>query len=305
MELRHLRYFIAVAETLNFNRAAERLHISQPPLSRQIQQLEEELGVPLFERGVRPLALTEPGRFFYAHARELLARSVELKSMTRRIGQMERSLSVGFVASTLYDILPRLIRRFRREHPEVEITLHEMTTMEQIAALKEGRIDVGFGRIRYEDPSVRRIVLRDARLMAALRVDHPLAQQQPLTLGDLLDETLILYPQAPRPRFADQVLAAFHDRGMTPEKITEVRELQVALGLGAAGEGITLVPECLHSLQRQDVVYCPLNEQALVSPIILSTRLLDESPDIRTLLAMVYEQYQGEGIAHLKPGESA
>lgn len=117
MELRHLRYFIAVAETLNFNRAAERLHISQPPLSRQIQQLEEELGVALFERGVRPLALTEPGRFFYAHARELLARSVELKSMTRRIGQMERSLSVGFVASTLYDILPRLIRRFRREHP--------------------------------------------------------------------------------------------------------------------------------------------------------------------------------------------
>ena len=92
---------------------------------------------------------------------------------------------------------------------------------------------------------------------------------------------------------------------MTPEKITEVRELQVALGLVAAGEGITLVPECLHSLQRQDVVYCPLNEQALVSPIILSTRLLDESPDIRTLLAMVYEQYQGEGIAHLKPGESA
>ncbi|AVR04842.1 LysR family transcriptional regulator [Pluralibacter gergoviae] len=305
MELRHLRYFIAVAETLNFNRAAERLHISQPPLSRQIQQLEEELGVALFERGVRPLALTEPGRFFYAHARELLARSVELKSMTRRIGQMERSLSVGFVASTLYDILPRLIRRFRREHPEVEITLHEMTTMEQIAALKEGRIDVGFGRIRYEDPSVRRIVLRDERLMAALSVDHPLAQQQPLTLGDLLDETLILYPQAPRPSFADQVLAAFHDRGMTPEKITEVRELQVALGLVAAGEGITLVPECLHSLQRQDVVYCPLNEQALVSPIILSTRLLDESPDIRTLLAMVYEQYQGEGIAHLKPGESA
>lgn len=305
MELRHLRYFIAVAETLNFNRAAQRLHISQPPLSRQIQQLEEELGVILFERGARPLALTEPGRFFYAHARELLARSVELKSMTRRVGQMDRALAVGFVASTLYDILPRLIRRFRREHPEVEITLHEMTTMEQIAALKEGRIDVGFGRIRYEDPSVRRIVLRDERLMAALSVDNPLALRPPLTLGELLNETLIVYPQAPRPSFADQVLAAFHDRGMTPEKVTEVRDLQVALGLVAAGEGFTLVPECLHSLKRQDVIYCPLNEQALVSPIIFSTRQRDASPDIRTLLAMVYQQYEREGIAYQKPGESA
>ncbi len=304
MELRHLRYFIAVAETLNFNRAAQRLHISQPPLSRQIQQLEEELGVILFERGARPLALTEPGRFFYAHARELLARSVELKSMTRRVGQMDRALAVGFVASTLYDILPRLIRRFRREHPEVEITLHEMTTMEQIAALKEGRIDVGFGRIRYEDPSVRRIVLRDERLMAALSVDNPLALRPPLTLGELLNETLIVYPQAPRPSFADQVLAAFHDRGMTPEKVTEVRDLQVALGLVAAGDGFTLVPECLHSLKRQDVIYCPLNEQALVSPIIFSTRQRDASPDIRTLLAMVYQQYEREGIGDQKPGES-
>lgn len=302
MELRHLRYFVAVAETLNFNRAAERLHISQPPLSRQIQQLEEELGVALFERGVRPLALTEPGRFLYAHARELLARSAELKSMTRRIGQMDRTLALGFVASTLYGILPRLIRRFRLEHPEVEISLHEMTTMEQIAALKEGRIDVGFGRIRCEDPSVRRIVLRDERLMAALAVDHPLTGAASLTLRDLQSETLIVYPHSPRPSFADQVLAAFRDRALEPEKVVEVRELQVALGLVAAGEGVTLVPECLHSLKRQDVVYCPLSEQSLVSPIILSTRLLDESPDIRTLLTMVYQQYEWEGIAHLRPG---
>ncbi|WP_431223269.1 LysR substrate-binding domain-containing protein [Serratia sp. L9] len=301
MELRHLRYFIAVAEEQNFSRAAERLHISQPPLSRQIQQLELDLGVSLFERGARPLKLTEAGRFFYGHARQFLAQSVELKSMTQRVGQLDRSLTIGFVASTLYGILPRLIRRFRTQHPEVAMSLLEMTTMEQIQALKEGRIDVGFGRIRYEDANVRRIILRDEILMAALAADHPLANASELTLRNLQSETLIVYPQAPRPSFADQVLATFRDRALEPQKIMEVRELQVALGLVAAGEGITLVPNCLHSLQRRDVIYKALNEQYLVSPIIMSTRLLDESEDIKTLLQMIYGLYEEEGIAYLKP----
>ncbi|AHG18436.1 LysR family transcriptional regulator [Chania multitudinisentens RB-25] len=301
MELRHLRYFVAVAEEQNFSRAAERLHISQPPLSRQIQQLEQDLGVLLFERGSRLLRLTEAGRFFYGHALQFLAQSVELKSMTQRVGQLERSLSIGFVASTLYGILPRLIRRFRTQYPEVAMSLQEMTTMEQIQALKEGRIDVGFGRIRYEDANVRRVILRDETLMAALAADHPLAQATELTLRSLQAETLIVYPQTPRPSFADQVLATFRDRALEPRKIMEVRELQVALGLVAAGEGITLVPHCLHSLQRQDVIYKALNEQYLVSPIIMSTRLLDESEDIKTLLQMIYSQYEEENIDYIKP----
>ncbi|OMQ24379.1 LysR family transcriptional regulator [Serratia oryzae] len=301
MELRHLRYFIAVAEEQNFSRAAERLHISQPPLSRQIQQLEDDLGVVLFERGSRPLKLTEAGRFLYGHALQFLAQSVELKSMTQRVGQLDRSLSIGFVASTLYGILPRLIRRFRTQYPEVAMSLQEMTTMEQIQALKEGHIDVGFGRIRHEDANVRRIILRDENLMAALAADHPLANASELTLRHLQAETLIVYPQTPRPSFADQVLATFRDRALEPRKIMEVRELQVALGLVAAGEGVTLVPQCLHSLKRQDVIYKALNEQYLVSPIIMSTRLLDESEDIKTLLHMIYSLYEEEGISYIKP----
>src|SRR6478609_4068802 len=116
MELRHLRYFVAVAEERNFTRAAQRLHIAQPPLSRQIQQLEETLGVQLFERNSRPLKLTETGKFFYSHAVQLLAQTAELESMTRRVGNIERSLSVGFVGSTLYGMLPKIIRRFRDEN---------------------------------------------------------------------------------------------------------------------------------------------------------------------------------------------
>ncbi|OQV34592.1 LysR family transcriptional regulator [Serratia nematodiphila] len=301
VELRHLRYFIAVAEEQNFSRAAERLHISQPPLSRQIQQLEASLGVRLFKRGSRPLVLTAAGRFLYGHALQFLAQSLELKTMTQRVGQVERPLSLGFVASTLYDILPQLIRRFRTAHPEVGLSLHEMTTLEQTRALKEGKIDVGFGRIRHEDMHIRRIILREEPLMAALAADHPLARSEGLTLRALQAETLIVYPQTPRPSFADQVLATFRDRALVPRKIMEVRELQVALGLVAAGEGIALVPHCLHSLKRPDVVYNVLNEQRLVSPIIMSIRQLDESEDIKTLLRMIYTLYDEQGIAYIKP----
>ncbi|WP_277185720.1 LysR family transcriptional regulator, partial [Caballeronia sp. BR00000012568055] len=132
MELRHLRYFVAVAEERNFTRAAERLHIAQPPLSRQIQQLEETLGVQLLERNSRPLKLTETGKFFYSHAAQLLAQTSELESMTRRVGNIERSLSIGFVGSTLYGMLPKIIRRFRDENPTVELSLHEMSMMDQL-----------------------------------------------------------------------------------------------------------------------------------------------------------------------------
>ncbi|ATG19884.1 LysR family transcriptional regulator [Ralstonia pickettii] len=302
MELRHLRYFVAVAEELNFTRAAERLHIAQPPLSRQIQQLEEEIGVVLFERGSRPLRLTEAGRFFHAHARQLLAQTAELASMTQRVGQIERRLSIGFVASTLYGMLPKVIRRFRAEYPMVDLTMHEMTTMDQIQALKDGRIDVGFGRIRYEDPNVRRILLRDERLIVALPSGHPLLAAKPAaSLRDLVGETLIIYPRAPRPSYADQVLALFHDRALEPSKIYEARELQIALGLVAAGEGVSVVPRSVAGLKREDVCYLELDDPQLVSPVIFSTRLLDESEDIQAMLALTYRLYDEQQIPYYAP----
>ena len=119
MELRHLRYFVAVAEERSFTRAAERLHIAQPPLSRQIQQLEVDLGVVLIEKGCRPLRLTEAGQFFLDHARPLLDQLRDLRTMTQRVGKLERTLSVGFVASTLYGQLPEIVRRYRERYPEV------------------------------------------------------------------------------------------------------------------------------------------------------------------------------------------
>lgn len=301
MELRHLRYFVAVAEERNFTRASERLHIAQPPLSRQIQQLEDILDVALFVRGSRPLELTEAGRFFYGHAQQLLAQSAEIMSMTRRIGKISHKFTMGFVGSTLFGLLPEVVRRFRAAHPDTEINLLEMTTMEQIQALKDGVIDVGIGRIRYDDASIRRIVLREEDLIAALPMGHPLAfVDGKLSLRDLVNDTLIIFPKAPRPSFADAVLASFQDRGLAPKKVYEARELQVGMGLVAAGMGVSVVPKSVLGLKRSDVVYKLLDEQNLTSPVIMSIRALDQSEAIKSLLQLIYGLYRSEGIPHVQ-----
>lgn len=299
MELRHLRYFVAVAEERNFTRAAERLFIAQPPLSRQIQQLEEELGVALIEKGSRPLRLTEAGQFFLAHARTLLDQARNLKAMTQRVGKIERTLTIGFVASTLYGLLPEIVRRYRERYQQVEVQLHEMTTVEQLKALKEGRIDVGFGRLKSEDPSIRRILLREEPLVVALYRGHRLAEGEGgLQLKELVNEPLLVYPKAPRPSFADQVLAAFSERNLMPDHVTEVRELQIAIGLVAAGQGISIVPDSVQGLHRSDVIYRRLEDKHAFSPILFSVRHMDRAPELENILAVVYEVYDAHGIPH-------
>lgn len=301
MELRHLRYFVAVADEKNFTRAAARLNIAQPPLSRQIQQLEDELGVVLIEKGSRPLRLTEAGKFFHAHAQELLDRAVDLKAMTQRVGKLDRKFAIGFVASTLYGLLPEIVRRFRGRYQTLDISFHELTTVEQLQALKDGRIDVGFGRLKSEDPAIRRIVLREEPLIVALPVGHRLtAVERPLTLSEVAQEPLLVYPRQPRPSFADQVLAIFRDRMVAPHKVIEVRELQIAIGLVGAGQGVAIVPKSLQGMVRTDVVYRALDDRLAVSPIIFSVRQMDRSPELVNMLDVIYEIYDEMGIAHDK-----
>lgn len=299
MELRQLRYFAAVARERNFTRAAETLHIAQPPLSRQIQQLEDELGVMLFERGSRPVRLTDAGQLVYEQAMQVVERVEEIKAMTRRLQQVERmNFRIGFVPSTLYGPLPEVIRRYRTARPGVEMMLIEFTTtLEQIAALKEGRIDVGFGRIVFDDPAVERLLLRNEKLCAAFPSAHPMLQRTgPLRLEHLADEPLVIYPKAPRPSYADQVLAVYRERGLKPRVLQEVRELQTALGLVAAEACICLVPASVKRLRRDNVVYRPLEEEKAVSPVIMSSRKGEKSPEITLILKLIREIYRKGGI---------
>ncbi|MDI6019943.1 LysR family transcriptional regulator [Burkholderia pseudomallei] len=278
MELRQLRYFIAVAEEMNITRAAQRLHMTQPPLSRQLQLIEDEIGLPLFERGARPLKLTDAGRVLYAQARRVLEQADELAPLTRRLAQAAERIVIGFVPSTLYGALPEVIRAFREAAPAVELSLIEMFTLEQLGALKGGRIDIGFGRLRFDDDRLVREVLVEERLIAALPDGHPLAAPDAsILLADIAGQTLIVYPSTPRPSFADQQLSALRDGGLAPAAVHEVRELQTALGLVAAQVGVSLVPESVEGVRVKGVAYRRLPEPVATSPIILSRRLHDES----------------------------
>ncbi len=287
MELRQIRYFQCVARELSFTKAAKLLHIAQPPLSRQIKMLEEELGVAVFERLGRGIQLTEAGRYFLDQTEKMTSRLEETINATRRIGRSERMwFGIGFVPSTLYGHMPALIRQLREMNDQAEISLVEMTTLQQFDALKSGRIDIGVGRILLKDEEIERLVLTDERLAVALPISHPLAGRHSVRLNDILDEPLILYPARPRPSYADHVLNLYRQKGHSPVVAQEVNELQTAIGLVTAGIGVTIVPESVRRLHREDVVYVDLDEAGFTSPIMLSWRKSDQSAFLKDVIAL-------------------
>lgn len=298
IELRHLRYFLSVAQHRNFSRAAEELHMAQPPLSRQIKDIEIELGVALFDRTSRPLQLTEAGRIFYSHALNVTQQMTVLHhSMKEVIKSVRQVFTVGFVPSVLYAGLPDVIRAFRVSQADIDLRLIEMTSLEQINALSDGRINAGLGRIRYENILVHREVIINEPLLVAL--PHNLASKLPLVvpLDQLAENNLIIYPNAPRPSYADQVLSLFTDYGIEPKSIQEVHELQTAIGLVSADMGICIVPQSVQLLERRDVIYRSISEKAF-SPIILSHRRSDHSPLLSDFKVLVLEQFlsRADGI---------
>ncbi len=318
MELRHLRYFQTVARELNVTRAAALLHIAQPPLSRQIRQFEDELGVPLFERVGRGLRLTEAGRFLLEQSLQLTQRLDEMIEGTRRIGRNEkRWFGIGFVPSVLYGVLPDLIRELRADQSEVEVGLTEMISVQQLEALKSGRIDLGFGRLALSDPAIVQQVVMAEPLVAALPARAAPREGEggngggrgraggdgdgdgdgdgPMAPAELARRGLILYPARPRPSYADHVLSLFRAQGLQPRVVQEANELQTALGLVAAGLGITLVPSSVQRLHRDDVRYCPIDAPGFVSPVIMSYRAGDASPFLGRAVAWVRRQAEVSG----------
>ncbi|MBI3145972.1 MAG: LysR family transcriptional regulator [Pseudogulbenkiania sp.] len=276
MELRHLRYFVAVAEELNFTRAAERLHIAQPPLSQQIRALEQQLEVELFERSKRRVALTDAGQRFLGHARRILDEVEQAADDARRAARGEAGeLRVGFTSSLPFTtLLPGLISDYRHHYPQVQLTLREMFTAQQFEALREERLDVGF--VRYhgqENPSdlLLRVIHRDP-LRLVIHDRHPLASLPLLALEQLREEDFISYPAGVGTGLNVLVRQLCLTAGFEPKIVQEAREATTQIGLVAAGLGVALLPSPLECVQMKGVRYLPISDEGAYLSLGLATR---------------------------------
>jgi DNA-binding transcriptional LysR family regulator len=250
MELRHLRYFITVAEELHFGRAAQRLHIQQPPLSRQIQLLEAELGFPLFERSRRRVELTPAGHALLGRARQVFdvldAAIHDARSASE--GESGR-LVVGYPSSLAYSGLTELLRAFRTRFPGVELSLRELSPGEQIDALKAGSLDVGFVRSAVDDPALGAELVRRESLMVVLPDDHRLVAQRIIPLEALKHEPFVMFPRARGPAFFDQLMGLCHGAGFTPNIVQEAPQLDI-ISMVAAGFGVSIMPSSMRNFRR-------------------------------------------------------
>lgn len=286
MELRHLRSFLAVADTLNFRRAAEHVHITQSALSRQIQQLEETLGVTLFDRSRRAVALTAAGRAFRPEAQQTLARAEQAQRTAQRAARGEVGrLVVGFVGPAIYDTLPHIIRVFRAASPDVELVLREMRTHAQRDALRQGTIDVGFAGFQTKDAElVGEPVGRDA-VMVALPADHRLAGADAVDLADLADDPFIIFERAFEPALFDALIALCQRAGFSPQIAQQANRIFVILGLVAAGLGVAFAPRSVqHAFSTQEVVFKPLRDATPAPPLRMTWRADNESPVLTAFL---------------------
>ena len=301
MELRHLRYFVTVVEEQSITKAAEKLCIAQPPLSRQIQKLEEELGILLFERGSRPVKTTEAGQFFYQHAVQILTHTAQATSMAKRISSVNKVVRIGYVSSLLYALLPQVIYLFRQKNPDTEVELIECGTKDQIEALKLGKIDIGFGRLRISDPAVKRILMRREKLLVAVHKNHFLAQQieRGVYLSEISNELIFSYPATQKPNFSTLIQSIFTELALVPKNMQEVREIHMALGLVSSGEGICLIPQSASEIGMRNLVYIPILDLEAYSPISMSIRNMDQSSYIPNILDCVKEVFEAENITLL------
>lgn len=294
MEIRHLRYFATLAEELNFSRAAERLHISQPPLTRQIQQLEQELGARLFTRNTRGVELTRAGMSLLQDARNILGMMETAKDRASKagLGQIGR-LDVGVFGSAILNHIPRILLEFRDRYPQVSIALHQQNKAEQIQALRERRLTIGFNRrLPVEADLVAETILVEP-LVVALLETHRLASRALLRIADLEGEPMILYPSNTRPGFGDDVMGLFRREGIQPNVVQEVTDVVIAIGLVASGFGVCITPQAASSLQLPGLTYLPIDADP--QPTIDLTCLYrrdDDSPILHAFLDIVREADQ-------------
>ncbi len=291
IELRHLRYFLVVAEELHFSRAADRLDIAQPPLSQMIQRLEHELGVSLFHRTKRRVSLTDAGIVFQEEAKRTLAQAERAVSRVRRASKGELGrLVVGFIGSATYSVLPPIIRRFREQYPDVDLSLQELSTVQQVRALCEGRLQVGFLRPFEPEPTLKSTVVLREPLLVALSEHHRLSQQAKISMRLLANESFILFPRLLAPELHDQIISLCRRARFSPRVVQEAMQLPTIVSLVAAGIGIAVIPASLQNLGRTGVHYRALRESTPKAELLMAWRSEQPSPVLQSFLRVVAEQ---------------
>ncbi|GHO45832.1 LysR family transcriptional regulator [Ktedonospora formicarum] len=290
MELRHLQYFIALAEELHFGRAAARLMLAQPSLSQQIKQLEDEMGFPLLRRTRRSVELTEAGSAFLEEARKILAEVQEAKRVALRayrgdVGQ----LVVGYISSSTYDLLPRMLHAYRERYPHVEVVLRELTTPDQIRALEEERIHIGLMRLPISAPMVKVEVVRREPVVCVLPEAHPLAAHERVSVASLEHEPFVLQSNQRAAGYYIQIMKLCLAAGFSPNVVQEVTEMHAIVGLVAAGMGVSLVPLSTKNIRSRGVVYRELEGDVLMTEMALGWLRDPHSAVVKNFLAVARE----------------
>jgi DNA-binding transcriptional LysR family regulator len=295
MELRQLRYFVAVADARSFSRAAERLHVSQPPLSRQIAGLERELGIRLLERNNRSVSLTAAGRIFLERARDVLKGVESAVSSTRQAAEGELgSLTLGFGGSAAYAFIPAILRDFRARYPGVTVTLDQLPLIEQMPALKSRRIDLGFVLLPCEDPALGfESMVRD-RLVVAVPADHPLGKRPAVQLRELKAYDFVGFSGAGRFGYHAHTLEICRQAGFVPRIVRESAPMVSVIGLVASGIGIALVPSMARRLQMADVRYVRLKDKHAHMDFAFAWNRDQFSPVLKTFLGVARETVKRE-----------
>jgi DNA-binding transcriptional LysR family regulator len=287
IEIRHLRYFLAVAETLHFGKAAVMLGIAQPPLSQQIKDLERMLGYALFDRTTRGVKLTTVGQFFAERARNTIAKMADDAEMARRMGAgKEGALDVGFSSSIMFTALPKAIKAYRRMHPNVELRLREMVTAEQIPALREGRLAIGFLRDGEEAEGISIEPVFRETFIAVLPTSHRLARKSAIAPIDLKDEPFVFFSRRMGNLAYDRTVACCEEAGFRPNIVQETPQWNTALRLVAAGLGVSVAPACIGSLTMPGVAYRRLRSRHWTS-VDIGMKVGQENPAAEAFLGIV------------------
>ncbi len=292
MELRHLRYFVAVGEKLHFGRAAEHLHMSQPPLTRQIKQLENELGAALFIRNNRRVELTAVGQRFLAETKPLLAQFDSLKhhvseTAAGRLGK----LAIGFISVADYHVLPSLLREFQSRYPNVNLNLREATTDLQIDALRSGEIDIGIVLAPLTDPSLQFRPLFQEELVAVLPAsdneNRGPSHAKAISVRELAEQPFVMFPRHSAPGLYDAIVDTCDRAGFAPRVAQEAIQMQTIISLVSVGMGVALVPASLTNLGRTGVIYRPLKEKSPLVTTGLAWKNSNSSPTLHAFLDLV------------------